>query len=388
MTSFIDIGKCSVNKFGEELCGDNVEVIRLENYTIVVLADGLGSGVKANILSSMTCKIAATMLKEGVDIYETIDTLASTLPVCKVRNIAYATFTILKIYNDGTTYIFEYDNPPIVILNNGKYKEVDKEDLIIKDKNVKKTKILLEEGDSIVIVSDGAVHAGIGNLLNLGWTWECVKDFAEKVSYKKEAKDMAKSLISVCWELYGEKPGDDTTAVVVKFRKPEIVNVFTGPPKDIRNDRRVIYDFMEEDGKKIICGGTSANIAERILKKKLEVDMSTLGKDIPPIAVMEGIDLVTEGVLTIGKAIEKIKRYVSEDVEYEYDLFNDNNGVDLLCKNLVYDCTHINFFVGRAINPAHQNPEFPVHLSIKLNLINDLVESLRKIGKEVKVIYY
>lgn len=390
MSWYIDVAYDRINKKGEELCGDNVEIIKLKDYTILVLADGLGSGVKANILATMTSKIAGTMLKEGVDIYETVDTLTNTLPVCKVRNIAYATFTIIKIYNDGKVEVFEYDNPPIFFIRKGKFVELSKKELEINGKIVKQSNFHLKNNDALVVVSDGAIHAGIGNLLNLGWTWECVKEFLEKISpSKKNADNITKELISVCWELYGGKPGDDTTALAVKLRKAELVTIFTGPPENENNDKIIIEELINSEGKKVICGGTAGNIAQRELRRPLEVDISSLDGEVPPTAVLEGIDLVTEGVLTLSRAIDMMKNYSDYSKEsFEKFKFDGNDGASRLCKILLEECTHVELLVGKAVNPAHQNPDFPQHLSIKLHIINDMCNLLKKFGKEVNIKYF
>jgi len=387
MEYFIDVAYKSINKYGEELCGDRVEIIELEDSTIIVMSDGLGSGVKANILASLTTKIVGTLLKEGMDIFETVSTITNTLPVCKVRNIAYSTFTFIKVYKDGRAHIVEYDNPGVFMLRRGKNYNLDKREIVINNKKVYESKLNVKDGDVFVLVSDGAIHAGIGNILNLGWTWDSVKEYLEKCTRNRKcARDISKDLISVCWDLYGSKPGDDTTAVAVKIRKPEYIDIFTGPPEDKNNDKYVIEKLMSGKGKKIICGGTAANIAERELKKNLIVN-DDYYCDVPPTATLEGIDLVTEGVLTISKAIDKIKKY-SESVllNDEYDMKGDD-GASKLASMLIEECTHIHFWIGKAINPAHQNPSFPANLSIKLNLVEQLIELLKNLGKCVEITY-
>lgn len=389
MSSFIDVSYDSLNKHGEEICGDKVEIIRTQDGIIIVLADGLGSGVKANILASLTSKIAGTMLREGADIQETISTIVGTLPVCKVRKIAYSTFTIIKIFHDGRVYTAEYDNPPFFLMRNNAISSVEKRDTVIEGKIIKESDFILEEGESLIVVSDGVIHAGVGYILNLGWQWENVANYLERGASKaKSAKNISKDLIDTCRQLYADKPGDDTTVVAVKIRKPAIIDLFTGPPKNKKMDQWVINQLMTGEGKKIICGGTAANIAARELDKNLVVNMDFFDIDVPPTACIDGIDLVTEGVLTLSKAVEKIKYYAysTESEEADYD-FTGEDGASQLARIFIEECTHLNMWVGKAINPAHQNPDLPVDLSIKIKVVDELIEMMKKLGKEITVTY-
>ncbi|SHK57424.1 SpoIIE family protein phosphatase [Paramaledivibacter caminithermalis] len=388
MSFFIDISYDSLNKYGEELCGDKVEVAHTDDSVIIVLADGLGSGVKANILSTLTSKIAATMLKEGSTIYETVDTIVNTLPECKVRKLAYSTFTIVKIYKNGKVYIVECDNPPIFFIRGNKILDIKKIDKNINGKLIKESEFMLEKNDVLTIVSDGVIHAGIGGVLNLGWQWENVAEYLERLSKDlRSAKNISKGLVNACNNLYANKPGDDTTVATIKIREPEIVNIFTGPPKDPEKDKYVIEELMKSQGKRIVCGGTAAKIASRELKEELITDIEYIDKEVPPTAHIKGIDLVTEGVLTLSKAVEKIKEFM-DSCSGEYTVYNPEkkDGASILAKILIEECTHINLWVGKAVNPAHQNPDLPIDLSIKLKVVGQLVELMRKLGKNVKLI--
>ncbi|WP_432662745.1 SpoIIE family protein phosphatase [Wukongibacter baidiensis] len=389
MNYFIDISYDSLNKYSEELCGDKVEIVHTNDSVIIVLADGLGSGVKANILATLTSKIAATMLKEGSTIYETVDTISNTLPVCKVRKLAYSTFTIVKVYNNGKVYIAECDNPPIFFIRDNKILDIKKTDKNINGKLIKESEFMLQEGDVVTMTSDGVVHAGIGGVLNLGWQWDNVAEYLEKLSKDvRSAKNISKGLVNTCNKLYVNKPGDDTTVATIKIRAPEVVNLFTGPPKDPTMDNYVIDQLMKQKGKKIVCGGTAAKIASRELDEELITSIEYIDKDIPPTAAINGIDLVTEGVLTLSKTVEIIRCFIDFFCD-KYTVYKPEkkDGASMLARILIEECTDINLWVGKAINPAHQNPDLPIDLSIKLNVVEELVELMKKLGKNVNLMH-
>jgi hypothetical protein len=387
MDSFIDFNYKSINKNGEELCGDKVDFINNEDGLIIVLSDGLGSGVKANILATMTTKIAVTMLKNDATIDETIDTIINTLPECKVRKLAYSTFTIIKIDKSNNAYIAEYDNPLYFYYSHGRSINIDRAERIIGSKKIFESNIQLNLGDTLCVVSDGAVHAGIGQMLNLGWAWNEINDYLKNLNDVNNSSQLINgNFIGVCNNLYNNTPGDDTTILTLKVRSPEYVDIFIGPPSNKSLDSFLVEKMLEPGSKKIICGGTTALIAERELKRKLEIDLDSMNKEIPPIAYMEGFDLVTEGVLTLGKTLEKIKQYNECNYENKID-DNSFDGCSLLTRILTEKSTHINLYVGKAINPAHQNPNFPAGFNIKLKIIYDLIQELQKAGKEIKVTY-
>lgn len=387
MENFIDINYKSINKFSEELCGDKVEYIYDEDGYIIVLSDGLGSGVKANILATMTTKIAVTMLKNGASIEDTIETIINTLPECRVRKLAYSTFTIIKIDKDNNVYIAEYDSPPYFYYSHKHLIYVEKKERIIGNKKIYESNFQLQMGDTLCVVSDGAIHAGIGQMLNLGWSWEEVKEYLKELNNVNRSSQLINgNFIGVCNNLYNNKPGDDTTILTIKVRKPEVIDIFIGPPADKSSDNYLAEVMRTSENMKIICGGTTALIAERELGKKLEVDLESMKDDVPPIAYMDGFDLVTEGVLTLGKTLENIKKLNNSNYENLIEC-NDYDGCSLLTRMLTDVGTHINFYVGTAVNPAHQNPNFPMGYNIKQNLVDSLIEELKKAGKKINVVH-
>lgn len=390
MSLYFETSWGSLNKTGEELCGDKVEIVKTpEKDTIMVLSDGLGSGVKANILASLTSKIIATMLSEGADLSDVVETIASTLPVCKERLVAYSTFVMLRVTPEGDARIVEFDNPDMVIIRNGKALPLEWQTSVIADKQIKEAKLKLRPGDFCVTFSDGVIHAGVGKLLNLGWQWNNVVEYLEN-SYRKEATAHAVQslLLAACNNLYMESPGDDTTVAVLKVRTPNPAFVMVGPPVDKENDEKLVHELMTFEGTKIVCGGTTSQIVSRLTGRPVKTLINYISPDVPPIGEIDGIDLVTEGVITLGKTLEIMQKYENQTVGRENALNYKSDGAHLLAQTLISKCTSVKFVVGRALNPAHQNPELPFDLAIKLRLVKDIADCLRRLDKEVEVLYY
>ena len=384
-----DIGYKSINHFGEELCGDHVDIVEEnENSTVVVLADGLGSGVKASILSTLTSKIISTMMAAGLSIEDCVETIAATLPVCSLRGVAYSTFTIMHIVNNDTLDIIQYDNPHVILLRDSVNYDYPKTEMNIGGKKIYKSSLRLRENDIFIAMSDGCPHAGMGGKYNFGWKREEIIEYMTAVSYcGYTAKNMATMLVDECDKLYGHKPGDDTTSCVIKIRKREPMNILLGPPSNRDDCNRMMALFFSKEGKHIICGGTTSSIAAKYLGKPLRASLNFESLDVPPTAEIEGVDLVTEGVITINKVLEYAKDYLGENKYYEHWNFK-RDGASMICRLLFEEATDINFYVGRAINPAHQNPDLPITFSIKMNLVEELSACLKKMGKRIKVSYF
>ncbi len=197
-----------LKKYCEELCGDCIQQANLKDSKIFVLADGLGSGVKANILSTLTSKIAITMLREGSTLEETIDTIVHTLPVCRQRHLAYSTFTLIKIYRDGDAYAAEFDNPSIFLHKTEKTSPIEKTLKVIGDKNIYESRFKMDKDTMLVVVSDGVVHAGVGHSLDLGWEWVNVNSYLRDLSKESAStKRVVKDILNCCSELYEGEHG-------------------------------------------------------------------------------------------------------------------------------------------------------------------------------------
>lgn len=384
-----DIGWRSLNHVEEQLCGDHIEIIEAGNdSTVCVLADGLGSGVKASILSTLTSKIIATMTSQGIALEECVKTIAATLPICKVREVAYSTFTIIRIIRNEEAEIICYDNPDVIMYRNGKLFEYPFRELDIEGKLIHKASISLQEGDTFIAMSDGCIHAGVGMSLNFGWERKDIAEFMETLTEVGfTAKTLSTVLTDECLKLYGGNPGDDTTALTVRIRPRQQINLMIGPPSDRNDCDKMVSLFLSKGGKRIVCGGTTSTIVSNYLNKPIIPNINYFDPEIPPTAAIEGIDLVTEGVITINRVNEYAKDYLKDNDSYKKWNYKQD-GAALISRMLFEEATDINFYVGRAINPAHQNPNLPINFNIKMQLVNELSESLEKMGKKIKVNYF
>ena len=383
----------SLRKKGEELCGDMVNVIRKPDETILVLADGMGSGVKANILATLTSKIISTLMSGDADIDECVETISETLPVCSVRGIAYSTFTIVRVKHNGEIYTAEFDSPEFVMLRDGVLEEPEKEMRVISGKEIWESHFTAKPGDMIISFSDGVIHAGIGRLINLGWKRVNVMEFIQR-NYRPHisARVMTKDLVSVCDHLYEGEPGDDTTVAAVHIMPRTTTRVMVGPASSPDMDAKQVRDLILTSGKKVVCGGTTSKIVARELGQRIDVELKYYDEEVPPTAHIEGIDLVTEGILTLSAAEKRMKEYLDE---YEDNVrkkeildLDKKDGATKLVRLLVEECTDVVFMMGQANNPAHQNLDAPVSLNIKVRIVQNIATMLEKLGKHAEVEYY
>ena len=387
MKYYMDFAYGSLLKHGEEFCGDMVELFNDENQFVAVLSDGMGSGVKANILATLTAKIGLTMLKEGMRIEEVVETVSQTLPVCSQNKVAYSTFTMVKVAKDGFAYIVEFDNPTVFFMRGEEMLRLDWNERIINNKKIRECKIQLKERDRIVMVSDGVEFAGTRPTLNYSWQWKDIaKHLLKFTNENMNAKTITNNLLGVCNQLYYFEPADDTTVATIKVSSDSKAVLFSGPPINKKMDKEVVHKMMGSAGKKIVCGGTTANIVARELNVEYKSSTEIIDEDIPPIGYIEGIDLVTEGVLTLRKSCEILKKLLTTNDDSF--LHKKKDAATLLSRILYEDCIHIKMIIGRCINPENLMTDISDDLSARLYVLNEMKNVLVKLGKIVEVEYY
>ncbi|RAK07113.1 stage II sporulation protein E [Halanaerobium saccharolyticum] len=374
----------SIPKAGEEVCGDNVEIIKKENKTIIVLSDGLGSGIKANILSTLTSKIASGLLDKELPLKEILSTILATLPVCEVRGIAYATLAFLIIDQKQQLRLIEIDTPSAFLFRNNQVKKLEYQEFELEGKKIKEANFKFRRQDQLFLVSDGVTHAGIGGLLNFGLGWNGVAEEIERTVNKnqEDLKDSINNLVKIFNTFYGDQAGDDFTIIGMKYRKKRKLNIWSGPPLKKADDKHLAQKIHNAEGKKVISGGTTAQIASRELDEELEPGLEYYDKDIPPTSKMKGFDLLTEGLLTLNKVLSLLKKYKPGQIPVD-----GKDGASRFTR-LLLESDSVQFFVGRAVNESHQSLNLPINLGIRSQIISQIAEQLRRIKKEVKIEWF
>ena len=385
MHDFLDIHDSSLFRHGEELCGDQVRLVQAGDRTIAILSDGLGSGVKACILATLTSQIIATMLGAEAPLDEVLSTVIGTLPMCKVREIAYATFTVVEVKQPTLEVrVINFDNPPILYLKAGHPAKLQHRVEKILDRDVIISEGRLERGDFLAALSDGVLHAGLGGAMNFGWGRDNVLKFTEQTMLHTtgSARAIVTKVLNEVNRLYHDEPGDDATILGVYVRARKSLMVFTGPPLKEEDDHAACDRLFAFAGRRVVCGGTTTNIVGDYLGKTIEADISTMRRDLPPVGYVKDVDLLTEGILTMARTLE-IMREAKGDVTR---LPEDKNGAVLLATELL-EADYIEFLVGQSISEYYQNPLLPRNISIRVSLVKEVVEFLREVRKEVAVDY-
>lgn len=377
-----DISVISRNKDGETLCGDQCILEWADDDATVILSDGLGSGVKANILSTLTATMLTTMLKGDVPIEECVTTVAETLPMCKERKLAYATFTILQT-NGSRVRLIQYDNPSAVFVHDGAIAKYNYSVNFIQEKELHESHLHFDVGDMLVLFSDGVSEAGRGVTTDAGWAQQDIEDFILR-NYTPDvsAQRVAASILSTVRTLDLDAMHDDTTIVVARLRERCPVNIMIGPPESKDDDLSTMRLFFGKEGKHIVCGGTTAKAVAEYLGVKVRTLPGSGTEEVPPMSEIHGVDLATEGVVTINATMERIKAYLADGM-YTLELARMKDGASRLALILLEEATEINVLFGNAINLAQQDGDFGFER--KLQLVQELRDMLTMAGKTVKM---
>ena len=389
---YIEINCQQRNHGNERVCGDVFlsRKIKEEGRTIVVLSDGLGHGIKANLLATLTSTLAVNFTEEHKSIDRIAEIIMETLPVDREKQLNYSTFTILDIEHDGHVSILEYENPKTLFLRGTLIFEPGRNCIILNsDKNrgreILSTHFNAMKEDRIVFFSDGVIQSGLGSdRLPTGWGEENVTHFIqEKINDEHDisAVKLASTIVNKANHNDDFIPKDDISCAVVYFREPRKLMICSGPPHEPENDKTFAKILQLFNGKKIICGATTGNMIAREWGTDIFDEPVMHDPELPPISHMNGVDFITEGILTLSKVSELLKIYTQD--------YNLGKGPADEIIRVVLESDEIDFLIGTSINIAHQDPTLPVELELRRTVVSRIIRLLDlKFLKETRVTYY
>ncbi|MFA6689262.1 MAG: SpoIIE family protein phosphatase [Sphaerochaetaceae bacterium] len=382
---FIDVDYSQIYKHDQKIGGDVFLLSRNpdNNQIVCTLSDGLGSGVKANVLASLTAHMAHKLSFSPINLTHSAKIIMNTLPVCKERKISYSTFTIADIRfpsrDDIEVQLVEYDNPQALHFAGAEPLEWSRNLIDLQREGAFKKEILsqsqfrLAVGDRLVMFTDGVTQSGLGRSLPLGWRLDGARRFIKgqiEANANVSSRDLSRAIVRKAYALDGLVSQDDITCVVVYVRRPRRAVIVTGPPFTQEKDEVLGEKLKAFEGRKIISGGTTAQIVSRLFGKRIKVDMHSWSPDVPPCSTMDGVDLVTEGMLTLSKVATVLEKKIPTS-----ELPDDavRRFVDILL-----DSDQVHFIVGTKINEAHQDPSIPVEIGIRRTIIGRIRTALEQ----------
>jgi hypothetical protein len=378
---YIEVNSQQRNHDGERICGDVFlyRYIHEEERVIAVLSDGMGHGVKANILATLTATMALNFTREHKEVDRIAEIIMNTLPVCSERKISYSTFTIVDIESSGKANILEYDNPSTIILKGNKVLDIQWKKVIL-DKGRNSGKVLRtctfmpEKEDRIIFCSDGVSQSGMGSeSFPFGWERDSIAVYASQLVTSESsisAVMLAGKIVTMAHKNDGYKAKDDISCAVIYFREPRKLMICTGPPFEKEKDKELAAKVSGYKGKVILCGGTTADIVARELNRTIVDELIFEDPELPPESFLEGIDLVTEGILTLQKVNEILKTYNNS-------IRLGKGPADKIVKMLM-ESDEIHFIIGTRINIAHQDPTLPVELEIRRTVVKRIARLLEE----------
>jgi hypothetical protein len=378
---YMEIVTAQSAKRAGRVCGDYVVVDRTPEATTTVLADGIGTGIKARVAAVMCASRLMELVRLGFTIREACSKVVDTMHEARTTDIPFSAFSVCRVLNSGHATIISYEIPSPILVNKNLAAYQPKPHVFPMGlEMIAEVNTVLDYGDGIILLSDGVSQAGLGRQFRMGWGTEGARDFINACLIQRtDLKDVPGKVLHKVKDISGATYGDDTTCLLLLCREANVLNVLTGPPASRARDDKTVKDFRETKGTRVVCGSTTAEMVARVLSVPVDIKGVSSAFHKPPSYVIEGIDYATEGAITLNQ----LYNILEENVE---KLDRNSSVSDLY--HLFHSSDTINFFVGTAINPGHkdivfrQMGVFPREVIVQL-----LAERLRKMGKLVSIEY-
>ena len=292
------------------------------------------------------------------------------------EKVPFAAFNIVRIMKGGQFTCLSFEAPLPLLVRDGVVQKLRTTHYTLSGEVVSETSVLLKEGDSMVFFSDGVTQAGLGRGQGMGWGEDGFQDLYQKcISAGMTVDDALDIILMKTKSLSGNENGDDTTLAVLTLRKASVINILSGPPASKQDDEKFVKAFLKADGLKVVCGSTTADMAARVMSKRVKIRTLPDSLTAPPEYTIDGIDLVMEGAVTLNQAYNIL----------EEDAPDGEEGVFRLC-SLLRNADIVRIFEGMAENTAHDDITFKQMGILKRALIVQLLnEKLIKMGKVTKI---
>jgi len=369
------------NKKNHAICGDYCICERTPQGTIYIVCDGIGSGVYANISAINCASRILEMYQNGMSIRTASEMVAAGMHRARKEDIPFSAFSVAVILPDGEFTAYSYEAPSPIIMQDEQATVLSPRFYTAGFEIIAEVYGLLHFGDSLLLFSDGVSQAGLGHGYGNGIGSEGVSDFINR-NYKpnESVKELPDRILEMCKSMSGDNFEDDTTLALIHCREAEELTLLTGPPSRQALDSVYVADFMEMPGRKIVTGSTTTDIVARELQK--EVETLSLGKAFGqlPEYHIDGIDLVTEGAITLNQ----VNNIMDEPVEQ----LSGNSVVERYCC-MLHEADVIHIMVGKAANTAHEDLIFKkIGVHLRKATLEQIIAKLKRKGKLVIERYY
>ena len=366
------------NKNGQIVCGDCYLARRTPEYAVFVLCDGIGSGVYANIAAITCANRLQTLIGGDLSLKACCEMVAESMHRARTENIPFAAFSALRVLYGGQFNLYSYEAPQPLLIRDGKAAVLEQQFSTVKYEMIAESSGVLSEGDTLLLLSDGATQAGLGMGYPMGWGSDGIRDASNRLLERETPLPLlADALMEQALSISGGVYHDDTSIAMVTCGRASELCILTGPPTRREQDADIVETLMNTGGAKVVCGSSTSDLVARELKREVRLEHISTGFSDPPEYAIDGIDLITEGAITLNQAMNLLE----EDVD-------ENLGASAVFR-LIGFLKHadvITFLIGGAVNNAHADPLFiQVGIQPRAAVVRRMIDYLRQHGKLVIV---